>query len=198
MSPANESEKLREILGSGQWDQAAAALQAMDAPGAVRSMLGWPFDQQRAVFRRLPADFAATLISRFPYYHAYVLLHARSLPDMQAIVSRMSPADRDLFFDELPEEAWQLLTDEMETATPAEHIAGEGGFAVELEPATAPPATHEIIIEARQVEKSFRQPEGRSIQVIAPLAIDVSRIPSEIEGVRIVIVHEYLPGFSAI
>jgi NitT/TauT family transport system ATP-binding protein len=173
MSPANESEKLREILGSGQWDQAAAALQAMDAPGAVRAMLGWPFDQQRAVFRRLPADFAATLISRFPYYHAYVLLHARSLPDMQAIVSRMSPADRDLFFDELPEEAWQLLTDEMETATPAEHIAGEGGVAVELELATAPPATHEIIIEARQVEKSFRQPEGRSIQVIAPLDLSL-------------------------
>lgn len=35
------------------------------------------------------------------------------------------------------------------------------------------------------------------IQIIAPLAIDVSRIPSEIDGVRIVIIHEDRPGFTA-
>jgi hypothetical protein len=40
--------------------------------------------------------------------------------------------------------------------------------------------------------------EDHYIQVIAPLAIDVSRIPSEIEGVRIVIVHGDMPGYSAI
>ena len=35
------------------------------------------------------------------------------------------------------------------------------------------------------------------IQVVAPVSTDVSRIPSEIDGVRIVIVHEDLPGFYA-
>lgn len=35
------------------------------------------------------------------------------------------------------------------------------------------------------------------IEIVAPLAIDVSRIPREIDGVRIVVVHEDRPGFIA-
>jgi hypothetical protein len=35
------------------------------------------------------------------------------------------------------------------------------------------------------------------IEIVAPLAIDVSRIPREIDGVRIVVVHEDRPGFMA-
>jgi hypothetical protein len=36
------------------------------------------------------------------------------------------------------------------------------------------------------------------IQIVAPLAVDVSRVPSEVNGVRVVIVHEYHPGFRAL
>ena len=39
--------------------------------------------------------------------------------------------------------------------------------------------------------------EDHYIEIIAPLAIDVSRIPSEIDGVRIVVIHEDRPGFYA-
>lgn len=36
------------------------------------------------------------------------------------------------------------------------------------------------------------------IRIVAPLAIDVSPIPAEIDGVRIVVIHEDLPGFRAL
>ena len=64
-------------------------------------MLRMPFEQQRAVFRKLPVDFAAELVAHFPYYHAYVLLHSRPLPELSAIVDAMKPADRDHFLDDL-------------------------------------------------------------------------------------------------
>ena len=173
MAQSGEIERLHKLLNAGDWDKAAAALLEMGADGAARTTLAWPYDQQRRVFRRLPVEFAASLISRLPYYHAYVLLHARPLSEMQAIVSAMAPADRDLFFDELPEEAWQLLTDEMGAAAPEEHAAAEGAVEAGPEPSVAATGVHEVIIEARQVEKSFRQPEGRSIQVIAPLDLSI-------------------------
>ena len=66
------------------------------------------------------------------------------------------------FFDELPEEAWQRLMDEL-AAEPAE--APKARVAAPVVPASAV----ETIIEARQVEKSFQQPDGQEIQVIAPL-----------------------------
>jgi len=36
------------------------------------------------------------------------------------------------------------------------------------------------------------------IQIIAPVEFDVTRIPSEIDGVRIVIIQEDQPGFYAL
>ena len=53
-------------------------------------MMGIPFEEQRVLFRIMPDDFAATLVSRFPYYHSYVLLHTRSLEDLRAIIDKMN------------------------------------------------------------------------------------------------------------
>jgi NitT/TauT family transport system ATP-binding protein len=74
------------------------------------------------------------------------------------------------FFDELPEEAWQRLMDE---------LAGvEGSARTETNearptlPEEASPI-RETIIDARQVEKAFQQPDGNEIQVIAPLDLAI-------------------------
>ncbi len=55
---------------------------------AADSIMGLPFEQQRALFRKLPLDLAARVVAHFPYYHAYVLLHARSSAELRAIVER--------------------------------------------------------------------------------------------------------------
>jgi NitT/TauT family transport system ATP-binding protein len=76
------------------------------------------------------------------------------------------------FFDELPEEAWQRLMDELSGEIPVQ-TSGE------LEPKTArapqaqPQAPGEIIIEGRQIEKCYPQPDGREIQIIAPMDLSV-------------------------
>ncbi|HVP51421.1 MAG TPA: AAA-associated domain-containing protein [Terriglobales bacterium] len=136
-------------------------------PGAAASVCAaLPFEQQQVLFRTLPNHFAAALISHFPYYHTYVLLHSRPLAEMRAIVDRLDPTERMRFFDELPEEAWQRLMDEL-AAAPA-----EAPLRAVAAPVAPTPAV-EKIIEARQVEKTFQQPDGHEIQVIAPLDLSI-------------------------
>jgi NitT/TauT family transport system ATP-binding protein len=169
------AEKLREILAQGRWDQAVGLLQRLDPAVAANLIMGIPFEEQRTLFRALPVDSAATLVSHFPYYHAYVLLHTRSIEGLCAIVDKMNPGDRIQFFDELPGEAWQRLMDELsgeytpeaphEEGTPA---AGEPGRLI-----SKPIEALEPIAEALQIEKSFFQPDGRKIQVIAPTDLSI-------------------------
>lgn len=106
------AEKLREVLSQGHWDEAVALLQQLDPADAAKVMMEIPFEEQRVLFRIMPDDFAATLVNQFPYYHSYVLLHTRTIEHLRAIVNKMVPDERMLFFDQLPEEAWQRLMDE--------------------------------------------------------------------------------------
>ena len=165
------AERLRDTL-SRDADEAAAFLQQFDPATAGELMLALSFDEQQALYRQLPVNFAAALIPRFPYFHAYVLLHTRAVEEIRAIVDKMDPADRIRFFDELPEEAFKHLMSEL-----------SGQAAADKAPAVIerPPTIQKLVLpsdicetpeqpvlEAKGVEKSFLQPDGRSIQVIAP------------------------------
>src|SRR5215471_2896333 len=90
---------------------------------------------------------------------------------MRALVDRFHPNDRMRFFDELPEETWQRLMDELSGAAETETLPKP-----ETEPAREPeqaPQPAEVIIEAKQIQKSFEQPDGKEIQVIAPLDLSI-------------------------
>lgn len=167
------AEKLQELLSQGRTDQAVALLQRLEPDAAADSIMRIPFEEQQIVFRALPVDYAATLVSHFPYYHSYVLLHSRTIQDLRAIIDKTQPQERHQFFDELPEEAWQHLTDELS----GERAAAARGEAVGAAMARAPAAV-EPIITASQIQKWFVQPDGREIQVIAP--IDLSIEPDSI------------------
>ncbi len=170
------TEKLHEALSQGQWENAVSMLQRLDATDAAGLMMDLPFEEQQILFRIVPDDFAATLVSRFPYYHSYVLLHTRSLEHLRAIVNKMPPGERLQFLDELPGEAWQRLMDELSAEGPA--ADGEGApVAVAGAVSKRPPAV-EPIAEAVQVEKCFIQPDGHQIQVIA--ATDLALEPGAI------------------
>jgi NitT/TauT family transport system ATP-binding protein len=170
------ADKVRDALSQGQWDQAVAMLQRLDPAVAAGFMMGLPFEEQQVLFRVMPDDFAATLVSHFPYYHSYVLLHTRSIDHLRAIIDKMEPDERLQFFDQLPGEAWQRMMDELsgEYSPPAQE-----GAAAEVAGAISKPIPAvEPITEAVQVEKSFLQPDGRQIQVIA--ATDLSLEPNTI------------------
>src|ERR1035441_4573824 len=87
----------------------------------------------------------------------------------------MKPAERLMFFDDLPEQSWQHLMDELsgQAGVEAPEMAARPPKAGA--PVAAPPAP---IIEARRVEKSFERPGGGAVQVIAPvdLRIDAGMI----------------------
>jgi NitT/TauT family transport system ATP-binding protein len=164
--------KLHDLVSSGQLPLAIAFLQQFAAPQAADMMLGLSFEEQQVLFHGLSFPFAAALVPRFPYYHSYVLLHSRPADEMRAIVNHIDPADRMRFLDELPEEAWQRLMDELAgTAAEPAPVAEVASVKQETARIAVPslhPAPAEIILEAKAVEKSFIQPDGRSIQVIAP------------------------------
>ena len=161
------TEKLRSILARGGWDKAADLLQKLDPAVAADALLDIPFDDQRTLFGSLPIPFAAKLVAEFPYYHAYVLLHSRPQAEMVAIVDQMDSDDRMQFIEELPEEAWRRLMDELAGKQPAAPAPAPTE--------AAPPAAPEVepIIQARAIEKSFARPDGPPIQVIAPTDLSV-------------------------
>jgi NitT/TauT family transport system ATP-binding protein len=162
---APPSEKLRALASQERWEQALDLLRRLDPDDAARLLMDIPFEEQQALFRRFPVNFAAELAAALPYYHTYVLLHSRPAAEMNAIVEQMDPAERLQFFDELPEETWQRLMDELSGQQPAEGVAAVP--AVEH----APPAA--AIIQALQVEKRFERPDGGEVQVIAPMDLAV-------------------------
>jgi NitT/TauT family transport system ATP-binding protein len=170
-----DQKKLQTLLKQRQWKAVIEQLRATSAREAADFFMTASFDEQRALFHEMPVEFAASLIVHLPYYHAYVTLHSRPLHEMQEIVNAMDPAEREHFLDALPEEAWQCLMDEMVAA-------GSGAPFCAVTPSeTGEPTTQfavtavavEPIIEARQIEKSYTQPDGRQIQVIAPVDFSV-------------------------
>jgi len=163
------TEKLRETLSQGP-QQAALYLQQFDPAVASDLLFSIPFEEQQVLFREFPIDFAAALLPRFPYYHSYVLLHTRPPSEVRAIVDKVEPADRLRFLDELPEEAWKHLMEELSGRAQPPEVAPVAPARVEVAaPMPVPrPAPLEPVLEAKAIEKSFPQPDGRSIQVIAP------------------------------
>jgi NitT/TauT family transport system ATP-binding protein len=170
-------EQVRGAVSQGLWDRAAALLQQLDTGAAADLLKSLPFEPQQTLFLRVPVDLAAKLLPQLPYYDQYVLLHSRPR-ELRAIVDSMNPYDRMRFFDELPEEAWRQLMDQL-AAKPVDISQPVERRAPAIVPPTPQPVpAPEVILEARSVEKSFHQPDGRQIQVIAPtdLAIEAGSI----------------------
>jgi NitT/TauT family transport system ATP-binding protein len=166
------AERLRGAVSQAHWNVAVALLQTSGVLQAAEALGDLPFEQQQSLFRRLPLDLAAAVVAQFPYYHEYVLLHSLPAGEMRALVDEMSPDDRMRFFDELPEEAWQRLMDELSSAVAAETSGQHEPETVRV-PEQQLPQPRETIIEGRQIEKCFEQPDGREIQIIAPMDLSV-------------------------
>ena len=164
------SKKLRESVAKSQWGDAVSLLESLPAKSAAHELGDISFDQQRELFRHLPQDLAAALIPQFRYYDQYVLLHSLGASEMRALVEKLNPDDRIRFFDELPEETWQRLMDELSSAGTEAARQPEPKRSPSREQAQRPA---EVIIEARQIEKCFDLPDGKEIQVIAPVDISI-------------------------
>src|ERR1700726_1818200 len=107
------AEELQTILAQGRLDRAVAILQRLDPTVAADTFMSMPHENQQVLFRRLPTEFAARLVPIFPYYDAFVLLHTLATDQMAAVVEKMNPIERTMFLDELPEVAWQQITNEL-------------------------------------------------------------------------------------
>jgi len=165
---------LRDLLARARWDDATEALRQSDPNTAAAAILALPFEQQARLFQHLPLDFAATLAAHFPYFHAYVLLHSLTTPEIAAVIDAMGPAEREQFLDALPEESWQGLMKTLDEGRRAAPPPAEKRHEPTEEPASVlPPADLQPIIEARQIARTYLQPEGREILVVAPLNLSV-------------------------
>jgi NitT/TauT family transport system ATP-binding protein len=153
------AEDLHAIVSQERWDRIIDIFERLAPEVAADAFLSLPYEDQEVLFRRLPGALAATLAPIFPYYHTFVLLHTLSREQMTAILEKMNPIERTNFLEELPEGAWQqIITELTEKESPRQ---------------TAGPDRPEPIIEARQIEKRFKRPDGGQIQVIAPLSLSV-------------------------
>jgi len=161
------AEELKTILAQGRIDQAVAVLQLLDPEVAADAFMSLPYEEQQVLFRRLPIEFAAKLAPIFPYYHTFVLLHTLQTDKMAAVIGKMHPIERLTLLEELPEESWKQLTNELAEKLAAASFDDEPRAFIERPGAARP------IIEARRIEKRFDRPGGGQIQVIAPTNLSV-------------------------
>jgi NitT/TauT family transport system ATP-binding protein len=181
---------IHNLVTQERWEEGAAALARLPRAEAAEFISSLADEQQQALFRQLPVDAAAEILVHFPYYLQYVLLHTRDRADIRAILEEVPVDERMQLFDELPEEAWQRLEEEVGEIklppslkkTPMEApvsrpsppvVSAREAPAREATVAEAPHAGEEAIIEARGLEKSFPQPDGHNVQIIAPLNLSV-------------------------
>ena len=166
-------EAVRDLSSQGHWNAAVDLLRQQEAGVTADFIMTLPFEEQRALFRAMPIVLAASLIGHFPYFHAYVLLHSRRAEDIHLVLETMELAELDQFLDALPQEAWQSLMNELADT----HTAASGAIGTEepAEEGVAVPKSTALphIIEARLIEKSYQQPDGRQIQVIAPVNLSI-------------------------
>jgi NitT/TauT family transport system ATP-binding protein len=161
---------LHQFIQAARWGDAVSILRAVAPANAAQEIEKLTPEQQKELFCHLPVELAATILPQFKYYDQYVLLHSFPITEMRAVVDQLPPYDRMRFFDELPEEAWKRLMDELSGAP----VAESSDIAQSKMAAPARPfVPAEAIIEARQIEKWFQQPDGNEIQVIAPLDLSV-------------------------
>ena len=157
------AEELHTIVAHGRLDRAVAILEQLDPTVAADTLTNMPYEEQQALFGRLPVEFAAKLAPIFPYYHTFVLLHTLPVDQMNAVVEKMNPIERSMFLDALPEASWQQITNELSAQHPAASLEDERWMPAPIQP----------IIEARGIEKGFQRPGGGQIQVIAPTSLSV-------------------------
>jgi NitT/TauT family transport system ATP-binding protein len=167
------ADELTTILEQGRFDRAVAVLQLLDPEVAADTLMSIPYEEQQALFRRLPVEFAAKLAPIFPYYHTFVLLHSLSSSQMNAVVEKMHPAERVNFLDALPEQSWQQITDELSASQLAVSLEDLTSTTVEPTGTDRASAAMQPIIEARGIEKVFQRPGGGQIQVIARTNLSV-------------------------
>src|SRR6202167_2805992 len=165
--------KLRDLVAQSRWDAAIDLLRQHKPREAADAMLRLPFEQQRLLFHHLPAELAAALAVHFPYFHTYVLLYSLTTPEIAAIVDAISGADREEFLDALPEESWQSLMKTLEEGRLGPPAAPKPEEAGEKPTSAAPPEDLQPIIQARQIAKGYQQPEGKEIQVVAPMDLSI-------------------------
>ncbi|HLJ89798.1 MAG TPA: AAA-associated domain-containing protein [Candidatus Angelobacter sp.] len=176
-----QNQQILSLVAEERWPEAVAFLRDLPDASVSELIAGLADDQQQALFRALPEDLAGKVLSYFPYYHQYILLHCRPVNEMRQVLDAMNTDDRIRFFDELPEEAWQRLEHEIgeiEDSFHMEVVPAAPAPQPQVHPPVVPvPAPSETpaapIIEAHGVEKSFLQPDGRRVQVIAPLDLSV-------------------------
>jgi NitT/TauT family transport system ATP-binding protein len=167
--------QLGELISRERWQEAASLLATIPEASAAGLLNGLPDEQQRTLFRSLPVPLAAGLLSQFPYYDQYIMLHTRPAAEMRRILDEMDPNDRMRLFDELPEEAWQRLVDETGEFEPTATMQERASTSTVL-PVQTPLTTESAeqpIIEARAVEKSFLQQDGKRIEIVAPLDLNI-------------------------
>src|SRR5580658_5139977 len=162
--------QLRDLVAQSRWDAVVDLLRQHKPREAADAMLRLPFEQQRLLFRHLPAGLAAALAGLFPCFHRDVRIYSLPTSGIAAIVDAISPVDREEFHDALPEASWQSLMKAPEegrlTPAPAAPKVEEAVAKPVSEP---PPEDLQPIIQAHQITKGYLQPEGKEIQVVAPM-----------------------------
>jgi NitT/TauT family transport system ATP-binding protein len=135
---------IHDMVTREHWKQAADALSGLPRQQAADFIACLADHPQQQVFSALPVDVAAAILTHFPYYLQYVLLHTRSAADMRTILDELPSDERMQFFDELPDEAWQTLAQEIGEIKPHSGVSARPAASSPAQPALPKPVAPSV------------------------------------------------------
>lgn len=106
-------EDFADFIHSGRWAEAVSLFERLHSSDAATALEQLPGRQQRTMFKLLSYKSAARVLPYLRYFDQFALLHTRPRDEMQQIVNEMDPDDRMRLLDDLPENAWRQLVDEL-------------------------------------------------------------------------------------
>src|SRR5262249_11095623 len=135
---------IHDMVTRERWKEAADALSSLPRQPAADFIACLADHPQQQVFSALPVDVAAAILTHFPYYLQYVLLHTRSAADMRTILDELPSDEKMQFFDELPEEAWQTLAQEIGEIPPELGVSARPVASSPAQPTRSKPVTPSV------------------------------------------------------
>src|SRR5215472_14839731 len=167
-----QSEQILDWVEQERWPEAVEAAGKLPPAEVADVLVNLTDEQQQKLFGLLPVELAAAVLHHFPYYLQYVLLHTRTPTEMREILEEMDPNERLQMLDELPEEAWQRLEEEvgeLQQGDATSDVTGPGADVVpprQSSPAAVGPPVAASRAPAR--ESSKPAPVTREIPVPEP------------------------------
>ena len=116
--------ELERLIREKRWSELQDHLALLAPPDIAIVLIEVPDEEDVAIFRLLPKEFASQVFAYLPLEHQQNLIHTLSSEQMRSVLAGMTPDDQAALLDELPAAVTRKLMQELSHAAAVYRRAG--------------------------------------------------------------------------